>query len=75
VAAWDEGPVFVDTNILLYAIDIEAREKHRRARQVITSTVVLGCAGLRRAEGADAVLTEDLNAGQRIAGVTIVNPL
>jgi predicted nucleic acid-binding protein len=140
VAVWDERRVFVDTNILLYAMDSKAREKHERARAVVESiwlartgvisTQILSewIVNLQRKlaitwrrigpliqpyltwtvvaiEPADppaaaaiadrhtisywdalvvqaarkgravALLTEDLNPGQKIEGVEIVNPL
>lgn len=140
MAVWDERPVFVDTNILFYALDKDAGEKRVRAREVIAaiweaktgviSTQVLSewAVNLRKKAGLpwsqvrqlvepyltwrvisvepqdppgamrlaarnqlsywDALivlsakkggvaelLTEDLNAGQTIAGVRVLNPL
>lgn len=62
----DEGRVFVDTNILVYAHDVSAQEKHVRARELLRSARALGCA---------IVWSEDLNAGQHYDNVQVVNPL
>ncbi len=35
VTVWNEARVFVDTNILIYAIDADAGKKHERAREVV----------------------------------------
>ncbi len=35
MTAWDDTRVFVDTNILFYAIDADAGKKHDRAKEVI----------------------------------------
>jgi len=140
MAVWDEHRVFVDTNILLYAMDSDAGAKHERARGVVEqiwsartgviSTQILSewIVNLRRKleldwkrigsilqpylawtvvvleptdppaaveiaskhrvsywdalvlcaakkGGVAALLTEDLNSGQRIEGIEIVNPL
>jgi predicted nucleic acid-binding protein len=134
------GKTFVDTNVLIYAHDIDAKEKHRVAKQAlqelwtertgILSTQVLQefyvnvtrklstpltrksaravvdkyatwCMETTAAEvavafriedearigfwdalicaaalktGAERILSEDLNAGQKIAGIRVVNP-
>ncbi len=140
MTAWDEARVFVDTNILFYAIDADAGGKHDRAKEVIEriwlartgclSTQVLSewIVNLRkkldlewrrvksivqpyltwqvvaidpqdpleairiahkhgisywdglivqaaRQAHAGFLLTEDLNSGQKIEGVEVVNPL
>lgn len=135
------GKTFVDTNILLYAHDVDAREKHDRAKYAlgqlwaersgvlspqvlqefyvnvtrklakplarqqakkILETYAVWCIDTSAAEvlsahrieeearisfwdalicasalkaGAERIYSEDLNAGQRIAGVRIENPL
>jgi predicted nucleic acid-binding protein len=134
------GKTFVDTNILIYAHDVDAKEKHAVAKEALSAlwanrtgvlsmqvlqefyvnvtrklskplmkkaarTVVdryaLWCIDTTPAEiaiafrieddarigfwnalicaaalktGAERILSEDLNAGQKIAGVRIVNP-
>jgi predicted nucleic acid-binding protein len=134
------GKTFVDTNILIYAHDLDAKEKHTVAKKVLAelwadrsgflSTQVLQefyvnvtrklsrpllkkharavvdkytiwCVDTTPAEvavafriedearigfwdalicaaalktGADQILSEDLNAGQKIAGIRVVNP-
>ena len=35
MAVWDEGRVFVDTNLLYYATDTDAGDKHDRSKDVI----------------------------------------
>ena len=131
---------FVDTNILIYAHDLDAKEKHLTAKEVldelwanrtgvmstqvlqefyvnvtrklakplskkvartIVNTYVIWCVDITPAEiaaafriedearigfwdalvcaaainsGAERILSEDLNAGQRITGVRIENP-
>jgi predicted nucleic acid-binding protein len=134
------GKTFVDTNILIYAHDVDAKEKHRVAKEALSelwvdragflSTQVLQefyvnvtrklskplskkharavvdnysiwCVDTTAAEiavafrledearigfwdalicaaalktGAERILSEDLNAGQKIAGIRVVNP-
>lgn len=134
------GKTFVDTNVLIYAHDVDAKEKHRVAKEALSelwadrtgylSTQVLQefyvnvtrklskpllrknaraivdrytiwCVDTTAAEiavafriedetrigfwdalicaaalktGAERILSEDLNAGQKIAGIRIVNP-
>lgn len=36
MAVWNESRVFVDTNILFYATDVEAGAKHDQAKKVVT---------------------------------------
>jgi predicted nucleic acid-binding protein len=135
------GKIFVDTNILLYAHDVDAGEKHERAKhalsqlwanrsgvlspqvlqefyvnvtrklskplarkqaQKVLDTYSVWCTDTSAAEvlaasrieeeskisfwdalicasalkaGAERIYSEDLNAGQRISGVQIENPL
>jgi predicted nucleic acid-binding protein len=73
---------FVDTNILLYAHDVDAAEKHTVARQSLTQLWsdrtggfwdALICASAHKAN-VERILSEDLNSGQRIAGIRIENP-
>jgi predicted nucleic acid-binding protein len=134
------GKTFVDTNVLIYAHDVDAKEKHRVAKETLSelwvdragflSTQVLQefyvnvtrklskpllkkharavvdnytswCVDTTAAEiavafrledearigfwdalicasalktGAERILSEDLNAGQKIAGIRVVNP-
>jgi predicted nucleic acid-binding protein len=107
------GKTFVDTNILIYAHDTDAGDKHSKAREVIRSLLPAQARGiiesylvwevvqndsasiLRASEleeryqfsfwdaliitaaleaNAEHILTEDLNHGQLIEGVLIVNP-
>jgi predicted nucleic acid-binding protein len=51
---------FVDTNILIYAHDLDAGDRQRRAAA--------------RQGGAAILLNEDLNHDQVIAGVRVQNP-
>lgn len=51
---------FVDTNILIYAHDLDADAKHERATAVQAN--------------ADTLLTEDLNHSQLIEGIRVENP-
>lgn len=51
--------LFVDTNVAVYVYDRSALAKRARARETFMR---------------EAVLTEDLNAGQIIRGVEVVNP-
>ena len=134
------GKTFVDTNVLIYAHDVDAREKHavakdalyelwanrtgvlsmqvlqefyvnvtrklsrplmKKAARAVVDRYALWCIDTTPAEiaiafriedearigfwdalicaaalktGAEQILSEDLNAGQKIAGVRIVNP-
>ena len=134
------GKTFIDTNVLIYAHDVDATEKHRIAKTVlqtlwtertgvlstqvlqefyvnvtrkiqsplsknlarlVVSSYVIWCVDTTPAEismafrvedesrigfwdalivssaaksGANRILSEDLNAGQRIAGILVVNP-
>lgn len=52
------APVFVDTNVLLYALDAGVPEKQRAAH----------------AADCRYLLTEDLQHGQDIRGMRVVNP-
>ena len=83
-------PAFFDTNILVYCIDSTDMAKQGRARSLVAEHASAGeaviCtqvliaiwdamvieAALR--SGAATLYTEDLNAGQRYAGLTVVNP-
>ena len=57
---------FVDTNVLAYAHDVTAGDKHTRARaMILRSAKELGCA---------TVHSEDLNPGQDYDGVQVRNP-
>ncbi len=67
------GRTFVDTNILIYAHDADADRKRDIARELLQSWDALIVASAVRS-GADRILSEDLNPGQAIAGVTVVNP-
>jgi predicted nucleic acid-binding protein len=51
------GKTFIDTNVLIYAHDLDAKEKQTALKT-----------------GAERILSEDLNAGQKIAGIRVVNP-
>jgi len=53
------GKVFVDTNILIYAYDLDAGQRNTPSE---------------RNAKAEKILTEDLNHGQRIEGILIENP-
>ena len=60
---------FLDTNLLIYAEAIDCSIVHQLSfwdALIITSAERANCKRL---------LTEDLNAGQTIRGVTIENPL
>jgi len=62
--------VFVDSNVLIYAHDLDARTRQQRAAECLKrnlATLILGRHDPR-------LLTEDLNHGQIIAGVKIINP-
>jgi predicted nucleic acid-binding protein len=84
---------FVDTNVLIYAHDVDAGRKHAITKDLLRSlwTNRSGClstqvlqefyvnatrkivaVAVRR--GARRVVSEDLNPGQSIAGITIHNP-
>ena len=57
---------FVDTNVLAYAHDMTAGDKHTRARaMILRSAKELGCGTLH---------SEDLNPGQAYEGVQVSNP-
>ena len=58
-------PTFVDTNFLLHAHDASAGIKRDRAARAIRELW----------EMRTRLLTEDLNDGQVIEGVRVVNPL
>ena len=59
--------VLVDSNVLIYAHDLDAGDKHLRAAEVVR--------GLwENRNGASTLLSEDLSAGQVIGGVAVDNP-
>ena len=60
-------PSFVDTNILVYAEDRDAGNKHTIARDLVANL-------WRSEQGCDRLWTEDLNHGQRIGDLLVVNP-
>jgi predicted nucleic acid-binding protein len=64
------APVFVDTNVLLYAHDADAGAKREVARARLRELWEerTGCLSLQ------VLLSEDLQHNQLIAGVRIVNP-
>jgi len=69
----NEDKIFIDTNILVYAHDVDARERHRIAQAVLTEL-------WEKRTGALSVrvlqeFTEDLKSGQMIEGIFIENPL
>jgi predicted nucleic acid-binding protein len=55
----NDKPVFVDTNILIYAHDKDAGDKYRAAKTA----------------KARELWSEDLNPGQNYEGVVVINPL
>ena len=56
------APIFVDTSVLLYAVDTADEEKHRAA------------AAWRLGRVSPHSLTEDLSHGQDLDGVRVVSP-
>lgn len=91
------GKTFVDTNVLIYPHDVDAKSKHPIAKEVLrelwtTRTGVLSMQVLQEfyearisfwdalivaaaaKSGATRILSEDLNPGQKIAGLRIENP-
>ena len=76
--------VFVDSNILIYAHDADAGPKRARAVERLaidiaemTQLMFWDALIIASAEHVQAtyIYSEDLNAGQTIAGVQIFNPL
>ena len=67
---------FLDTNILVYADDVDAGPKRAKAQALVLDALANGDAVIHAARraGCDRLMTEDLQAGQRIEGVKIVNP-
>jgi predicted nucleic acid-binding protein len=70
--------VFVDTNVLVYAHDLDAGERHDVAARLVsdlwaTRTAVISVATARKG-GASRILTEELSPGRTISGVRIENP-
>jgi predicted nucleic acid-binding protein len=73
--------IFVDTNVLVYAHDADAGEKHLTARDLVSrfGKVGQGFSAPRSfrnsfAGNAAVIAAEDLNHGQRIEGILIRNP-
>lgn len=60
--------VFVDSNILVYAHDSGAGERHRVAAELVRQLWQAGSAGV------GTPYSEDLNAGQSYDSVVVVNP-
>jgi predicted nucleic acid-binding protein len=62
-------PVFVDTNVLIYALDARGIADETSVSHwdslIVASAVHLGC---------ETLLSEDMQHGQVIEGVRIVNP-
>jgi predicted nucleic acid-binding protein len=67
--------VFVDTNILIYAHDVDAGDKREPAAAALERLWDEQTGRLSVQAGATHLYTEDLNAGQIIVGVKVVNPL
>ena len=59
------GKTFLDTNILVYAVDQDDVARREASRKAIAAASA-GCA---------RVYSEDLNAGQTVLGVVIESPL
>lgn len=64
------GKEFLDSNILVYCVDEDDKTKQQTARELIASLIIAAA----KAEGCEIVYSEDLNDGQEMDGVKIVNP-
>ena len=66
-----QGRIFFDTNILVYAHDLESPDMKERWGLNYWDALILAAA--ERA-GCDTVYSEDLSAGQTYGAVTVQNP-
>ena len=57
--------VFIDPNVFIYHLDASDARKHALAERIVRDALAAGCKRL---------LTEDLQHGQRIESLTIVDP-
>lgn len=60
--------IFLDSNILCYVADLDDKVRHpvaQRITDIVNAAMVCGC---------DTLYTEDLNNGQMIEGMAVINP-
>lgn len=60
--------IFLDSNILCYAADFDDKVRHpvaQRITDIVNAAMICGC---------DTLYTENLNNGQMIEGMTVINP-
>ena len=69
-----EDKAFIDTNIIIYAYDVTAGKKHETARIIITDLWDSMIIEAAIKGGATVLMSEDLQDGQAVSGVTIKNP-
>jgi len=62
--------VFVDTNVLVYARDLDVPAKQGAGSRMDGCPLVSAA----RVAGCDHILTEDLQPGSRMAGMLLVSP-